>query len=72
MSSGVAAARGIANTRFDPRDGQLGALFEARRADNGADRSEHVRKNSRFDFVFAPHRLVSIAPEFAPTEAEQQ
>jgi len=70
MAPSVAAALGLANVRSDPRDGQLDALFEARRADNGADWSEHVRKNSGFDFVFAPHKSVSLAAEFAPTEAE--
>jgi hypothetical protein len=72
MAPTVAAALGIANTRSDPRDGQLDAMFEARRADNGADWSEHVRKNSGFDFVFAPHKSVSLAAEFAPTQAERQ
>jgi hypothetical protein len=71
MAPSVAAALGLASLRSDPRDGQLDALFEARRADNGADWSEHVRKNSGFDFVFAPHKSVSLAAEFAPTEAEK-
>jgi hypothetical protein len=71
MAPSVAAALGLASIRSDPRDGQLDALFEARRADNGADWSEHVRKNSGFDFVFAPHKSVSLAAEFAPTEAEK-
>ena len=72
MAPKVAAALGVASIRAEPRDGQLDALFEARRADNGADWSEHVRKNSGFDFVFAPHKSVSLAAEFAPTEAERQ
>jgi hypothetical protein len=72
MAPSVAAALGIAKTRSDPRDGELDALFEARRADTGADWSEHVRKNSGFDFVFAPHKSVSLAAEFAPTEAERR
>ncbi len=72
MSPAVAAALGIAKTRADPRDDELDALFEARRADNGADWSKHVRTNSGFDFVFAPHKSVSLAAEFAPTEAERQ
>ena len=71
MSPRVAAALGVAKVRADPRDDELDALFEARRADNGADWSEHVRKNSGFDFVFAPHKSVSLAAEFAPTEAER-
>jgi hypothetical protein len=72
MDPRVAAALGIASARTDPRDGQLDALFEARRADTGEDWSKHVRKNSGFDFVFAPHKSVSLAAEFAPTEAERQ
>jgi len=64
--------RGISSARAAPRDGQLDALFEARRADTGEDWSQHVRKNSGFDFVFAPHKSVSLAAEFAPTEAERQ
>ena len=72
MDPRVAAALGIASARTDPRDGQLDALFEARRADTGEDWSKHVRTNSGFDFVFAPHKSVSLAAEFAPTEAERQ
>src|SRR5208337_4504437 len=69
LSPRVAAALGLSNVHAEPRDGELDALFEARRADNGADWSEHVRKNSGFDSVFAPHKSVSLAAEFAPTEA---
>ena len=72
MDPRVAAALGIGSARAAPRDGQLDALFEARRADTGEDWSQHVRKNSGFDFVFAPHKSVSLAAEFAPTEAERQ
>jgi hypothetical protein len=72
MDPRVSEALGVASARAAPRDGQLDALFEARRADTGADWSQHVRKNSGFDFVFAPHKSVSLAAEFAPTEAEQQ
>jgi hypothetical protein len=72
MDPRVAAALGIGSPRTNPRNGDLDALFEARRADTGADWSEHVRKNSGFDFVFAPHKSVSLAAEFAPTEAERQ
>ena len=71
MSPAVAAALGIAKTRAEPRNDELDALFEARRADNGADWSKHVRTNSGFDFVFAPHKSVSLAAEFAPAEAER-
>ena len=72
MDPRVAAALGIANAHADPRNAQLDALFEARRADTGEDWSKHVRTNSGFDFVFAPHKSVSLAAEFAPTEAERQ
>jgi hypothetical protein len=72
MDPRVAAALGIASARAAPRDGQLDALFEARRADTGEGWSQHIRKNSGFDFVFAPHKSVSLAAEFAPTEAERQ
>ena len=72
MDPRVAVALGIASARTAPRDGQLDALFEARRADTGEDWSQHVRKNSGFDFVFAPHKSVSLAAEFAPTETERQ
>jgi hypothetical protein len=72
MDPRLAAALGIDSARAAPRDSQLDALFEARRADTGEDWSQHVRKNSGFDFVFAPHKSVSLAAEFAPTEAERQ
>jgi TrwC relaxase/AAA domain len=72
MDPRVSEALGVASARAAPRDCQLDALFEARRADTGEDWSQHVRKNSGFDFVFAPHKSVSLAAEFAPTEAEQQ
>jgi hypothetical protein len=72
MDPRVAAALGIASARAAPRADQLDALFEARRADTGEDWSQHVRKLSGFDFVFAPHKSVSLAAEFAPTEAERQ
>ena len=44
MDPRVAAALGIASARAAPRDGQLDALFEARRADTGEDWSQHVRE----------------------------
>ena len=53
-----------------PRDAELDRLFEARRADNGEAWTEHARKNSGFDFVFSPHKSVSLAAEFAATPAE--
>ena len=71
MPAKVAAALGIKDFRQEPRNGELDPLFEARRADNGAAWSAHTRKNSGFDFVFAPHKSVSLAAEFAATEAER-
>jgi hypothetical protein len=71
MPAKVAAALGIEDFRQEPRNGELDPLFEARRADNGAAWSAHARKNSGFDFVFAPHKSVSLAAEFAATEAER-
>ncbi len=53
-----------------PRDAELDRLFEARRADNGEAWTEHARKNSGFDFVFSPHKSVSLAAEFAATPAD--
>jgi hypothetical protein len=72
MDPRVAAALGLASAHADPRNAQLDALFEARRADTGEDWSKHVRTNSGFDFVFAPHKSVTLAAEFAPTEAERR
>src|ERR1700690_1168999 len=73
MDPRVAAGLGIASARRAPRHGgQRAALFEARRSATGDGWGQHVRKNSGFDFVFAPHKSVSLAAEFAPTEAERQ
>jgi len=49
---------------------ELDRLFEAKRADNGEGWSQHQRKNSGFDFVFSPHKSVSLAAEFASNPAE--
>jgi conjugative relaxase-like TrwC/TraI family protein len=70
MPAAVAAALGIKDHRQAARDDELDPLFEARRADNGAAWSEHQRKNSGFDFVFSPHKSVSLAAEFASTPSE--
>jgi TrwC relaxase len=53
-----------------PRDAEMSRLFEARRADNGEPWSRHKRKLSGFDLVFAPHKSISLAAEFAATPAE--
>ena len=64
MPALVANAIGI-NPRMMPRDAELARLFEGKRADNGEAWSVHKRKLSGFDFVFAPHKSVSLAAEFA-------
>ena len=69
MPALVAEAIGI-NPRMMPRDAELARLFEGKRADNGEAWSVHTRKHSGFDFVFAPHKSVSLAAEFAATPAE--
>lgn len=69
MPALVADAIGI-NPRMMPRDAELARLFEGKRADNGEAWSVHNRKHSGFDFVFAPHKSVSLAAEFAATPAE--
>ena len=69
MPALVANAIGI-NPRMMPRDAELARLFEGKRADNGEAWSVHKRKLSGFDFVFAPHKSVSLAAEFAATPAE--
>ena len=69
MPALVANAIGI-NPRMMPRDAELARLFEGKRADNGEAWSVHNRKHSGFDFVFAPHKSVSLAAEFAATPAE--
>ncbi|VFU17594.1 MobF family relaxase [Methylocella tundrae] len=70
MPAAVAAAIGLADARQQPRDMELDRLFEAKRADNGKGWSQHQRKNSGFDFVFSPHKSVSLAAEFASNPAE--
>ncbi len=70
MPAGVAAALGLADPRKSPRDAELDRLFEAKRADTGEAWSGHRRKISGFDFVFSPHKSVSLAAEFASTPSE--
>lgn len=69
MPALIADAIGV-NPRMMPRDAELVRLFEGRRADTGEAWSAHARKHSGFDFVFAPHKSVSLAAEFAATPAE--
>jgi len=72
MPAKVAAALGIESEKGRPRYAELDPLFEARRADTGAAWSSMLRTNSGFDFVFAPHKSISLAAEFAASEAERQ
>ena len=67
----VAAALGIKDPRRAPRYAELDPLFEARRTDRGDAWTSQKRANSGFDFVFAPHKSISLAAEFAATEAEK-
>lgn len=69
MPALLANAIGV-NPRQMPRDAELARLFEGKRADTGEAWSAHTRKHSGFDFVFAPHKSVSLAAEFAATPAE--
>lgn len=70
MKPEIAAALGIDPTT-PPKNEQLSRLFEAKRADNGEDWSKNVRKISAYDLTLAPHKSVTLAAEFAPTEAER-
>lgn len=69
MPVAIADALGIDPTRM-PRDQELDRLFEAKRADNGAAWSRHLRKVSAYDLTIAPHKSVTLAAEFAATPAE--
>ena len=69
MPALVAEAIGM-DPRNMPRDKELSRLFEGKRADNGEAWSVHKRKHSGFDFVFSPHKSVSLAAEFAATPSE--
>jgi len=69
MKREIANALGI-DPRVPPKDEQLNRLYEGKRADTGEAWSKHQRKLSAYDFQVAPHKSVSLAAEFAPTEAE--
>ncbi|MBV1835391.1 MobF family relaxase [Novacetimonas pomaceti] len=70
MQPKIAAVLGI-DPRTPPKNVQLNRLFEAKRADNGDDWSRNARKISAYDLTLAPHKSVTLAAEFAPTEAER-
>jgi TrwC relaxase/AAA domain len=69
MQQAVADALGI-DSKQAPKREDLINLFEGKRGDNGAAWSKHRRQISSFDFVFSPHKSISLAAEFAPTRAE--
>ncbi|GEN61484.1 hypothetical protein ANI02nite_33680 [Acetobacter nitrogenifigens DSM 23921 = NBRC 105050] len=70
MSARAADVLGI--DRFTPpTNAQLANLYEAKRADNGEAWSAHDRKISAYDLTLAPHKSVTLAAEFATTEAER-
>lgn len=69
MTRAVADALGISPAR-SPTSDELKNLFEARRADTGEAWSKQKREISSFDFVFAPHKSVSLAAQFAALPAE--
>lgn len=66
------AAEALGIDRFKPptRE-QLSRLYEAKRADNGEEWSAHQRKISAYDLTLAPHKSVTLAAEFAETDAER-
>jgi TrwC relaxase/AAA domain len=69
MPAIFARAIGV-DARQPPKDAEMAALFEARRADTGNAWSKHTRTISGLDLVFAPHKSVSLAAEFARSPAE--
>ncbi|MBO1360326.1 relaxase domain-containing protein [Acetobacter sacchari] len=70
LSARAADVLGI--DRFSPpTNEQLANLYEAKRADNGEAWSAHGRKISAYDLTLAPHKSVTLAAEFATTEAER-
>jgi hypothetical protein len=69
MPASVAGAIGIDPTK-PPKDAELDRLFEAKRGDTGKPWSRHHRDISAYDLTLAPHKSVSLAAEFAATDAE--
>jgi hypothetical protein len=69
MTPSIARALGI-NPSRPPRNAELARLFEARRADTGEAWEGQKRKISAYDLTMAPHKSVTLAAEFAATEAE--
>lgn len=66
------AAEALGIDRFKPPSReQLSRLYEAKRADNGEEWSAHQRKISAYDLTLAPHKSVTLAAEFAETDAER-
>ncbi|KXV21253.1 conjugal transfer protein TraA [Acetobacter malorum] len=69
MSQQMADVLGV-DRRPMPTTETLAALFEGKRADNGEQWSQAKRKISAYDLTMAPHKSVTLAAEFAPTQAE--
>ena len=69
MPAAVAAAMGI-DPALLPKDTELERLFEAKNAATGEGWSAHQRKVSAYDLTTAPHKSVTLAAEFASSEAE--
>lgn len=70
LSQAVADALGVGR-RSMPMNEDLARLFEAKRADTGEAWSKHKREISAYDLTMAPHKSVTLAAEFAPTDAER-
>lgn len=69
MPASVAAALGIDLTK-PASNAALDRLFEAKRADTGEAWSGRPRKISAYDLTLAPHKSITLALEFAQSEAE--
>jgi hypothetical protein len=69
MAPGIAAELGI-DPHLAPRSEELAKLFEGKRADTGDVWAGHKREISAYDLTVAPHKSVTLAAEFAETQAE--
>lgn len=69
MPRAVSEALGIDPT-LRPKDEELDLLYEGRRADTGERWTHHKRKHSAIDICFGFPKPVTLACQFAQTEAE--
>jgi hypothetical protein len=69
MAGDIAAELGI-DSHLAPRSEELGRLFEGKRADTGEVWAGQKREISAYDLTVAPHKSVTLAAEFAETQAE--